>query len=203
MKHLLDGVRNSIGTPPQQLGFWTRWRLRKRPPEWMPRKDDLRNVYVEQKHLLDEGEVLWAALVHANGMLFQPGLMDHPAMTIYAPDNSFDKHPSHLRQIAARLFQLKGTTAGGPEAQRWGDMLANESEVDREFGWLVPKSWTEGREVRATQFMVFRKHLPGGFLRSGWFPLLVHDQTAAVMICPKNFWPQELVDLWSNGGSID
>jgi hypothetical protein len=64
-------------------------------------------------------------------------------------------------------------------------MITDERE--RSLGWRVPQRFTGGREVRCSAFMVFPAYLPGGVLRAGWFPLLVHPDTPTIMIVPRRF----------------
>ena len=145
--------------------------------------------------LLLEGEVVWGALVQANNLLFKPGPNDHPAMTIYAADRSFSGRLEDLRAVAHRLYRLKNTTPEDRDARLLAAAITGE--IERGLGWAVPPSLTGGREVLSTTFMVFRDHLPGRLLRSGWFPLLIHDDTPAVVIVPSVYWPRELVQRWS------
>jgi hypothetical protein len=164
----------------------------------MPNDDELIEVYRRQKLLLKQGTVFWGALVQANNRLFKDGPDDHPALTTYSESGAFENSPDKLVDIARRLFRLKSTTPTDPEERRLADMITDEME--RGMGWLVPRSCTGGVEVRSTTFMVFRGHIPGRRLASGWFPLLTHPETPAVMIVPCRYWPQELVAKWSEDG---
>ncbi len=194
MQNLIAEARDAIGPPPRRFGFLSRYRLRVRPPSWMPKTDELREVYRQQSLLLRRGDVVWGALVQANTLLFKPGPTDHPAMAVYAPTRDLDDSPYVLQGIARHLFRLKGTTPKGPAERRLAAMITNEME--RGLGWVVPKSCTGGLDVRSTSFMVFRGHLPAGRLESGWFPLLAHPDTPAVMILPARYWPPALVRRW-------
>jgi hypothetical protein len=158
-------------------------------------------VYECQGMLLREGEIVWGALVQANSLLFSRGYFDHPAMVVYSPDPFFDDVPGELQDIAHRLFELKNTSPKNPTHRRHAEMITDERE--RGMGWRVPKSCTGGRDVWSTSVMVFRMHIPGLVLRSGWFPLLTHPETTAVMIVPKKFWQPELVTIWKEGAEID
>ena len=45
--------------------------------------------------------------------------------------------------------------------------------------------------------MVHRKHLPRGYLRANWFPLVVAPkETPASVILPGRYWDAELVRRW-------
>lgn len=195
MGSLLDEVRETIGPIPRWRRILAHLQLRVRPPSWFSRTDELTEVYRRQWTLLREGDVVWGALVQANGNLFQSGPDDHPAMTTYSADPFFDNDPTRLGAIVNRLYQMKHTTPPDPGERRLAEMITDQME--RGMGWVVPKSCTRGREVVSTSFMVFRRHLPDGILRCGWFPLLTHPETPAVMIVPLRYWPPDLVRLWT------
>jgi hypothetical protein len=170
------------------------------PPHWLPADDPLGEVYHRQDLLLREGKVVWGHLVQANQHLFRLGPDDHPALTIYAASATFDDGFRDLEVIARRLFGLKNTTPDDPDELRAAARITDER--DRKMGWVVPPTLTGGKEVFATTFMVFRSHLPQRHLQSGWFPLLIHAETPAVMIVPSIYWPNELVQRWSRIGTI-
>jgi hypothetical protein len=195
MRRLLEDVRANLGGPPRILEDDQVIELTPTVPPWFRAGDPLTEIYDRLDLLLLEGRVVWGALVQANSLLFEAGPNDHPAMTIYAPDESFDDRPQDLKAIASRLFRLKNTTPQDRDERRLAAAITNEME--RGMGWMVPRSLTGGCEVLSTGFMVFRRHIPGRRLQSGWFPLLIHDDTPAVMIVPRDFWPRELAIRWS------
>jgi hypothetical protein len=200
MNSILDELRGALGPPPRSFGFFEYLWLKARAPFYLRRNDDLMEIYKRQGLLLRKGRVVWGALVQANSLLFNRGLLDHPAMTIHSTDPSFDGAPDELLAIARGLFDLKNTTPNDPSQRRLAKMITNEME--RGMGWTVPKSCTGGREVSSTTFMVFRKHIPGRALRCSWFPLLTHPKTPAVMIVPKRYWPSDLVRIWMDGEEV-
>jgi hypothetical protein len=165
------------------------------PPPFLRAADPLNEIYRQLEKLLLDGEVVWGALVQANNLLFKAGPHDHPALTVYAADRSFDYRPSDLQAMARRLFRLKNTTTADRAERRLADAITDEME--RGMGWMVPKSLTGGHEILSTTFMVFRSHLPGRRLQSSLFPLLIHADTQAVLIVPSTYWPPGLVRHWS------
>jgi hypothetical protein len=200
MCDLLDDVRDAMGDRPRDLGYFTLSRLRVDMPDWMrDDEDDLLEVFDFFEDLLIDGDIVWGALVQANGLLFEPGREDHPAVVIYAANGSFDDQPHRLLAIARRMFRLKNTTPADPELRRIGDLLANETA--RGLGTVVPRSLTDGKKIRCASFMVFRSHLPGdyAYLQGSWFPLLIHPDTDAVLMVPGRYWPRKLVLLWEHG----
>jgi hypothetical protein len=198
MRKLLQEVRAALGPAPRVMEENDLAALIPCPPPWFPKKDRLAEVYRQLDLLLLDGEVVWSSLIQANNNLFKPEPHDHPALAIHAADRSFDDRPADLQTIARRLFHLKNTTPEDRDERRVADMITDEME--RGMGWAVPRSLTDGEEVLATTFMVFRSHLPGRRLHSGWFPLLIHAETPAIMIVPSTYWPRELTRRWSAAG---
>lgn len=198
MSRLLDEVRDMMGTVPRWRGFFGHLSLRQARPIWIKRSDELNEVFRRQGKLMREGDIVWGALVQANMHLFSPGPHDHPAMVIHSPDPFFEDDPNRLRALGNRLFQLKNTTPASPDERRLAEMITDEME--RGMGWTVPRACTGAREVTSTSVIVFRRHLPDRVLRCGWFPLLTHPETPAVMIVPSNYRPDELVEIWMEGG---
>jgi hypothetical protein len=147
-----------------------------------------------QSLLLRDGNIVWGHLVQANANLFEPGPHDHPAVTTYSTDPIFDDRPDLLEAIASRLYDLKGTLPDEPAEREWAEIISDD--MNRGMGHIVPKSCTHGREARSSSVMVFRKDIPGGYLRQQLFPLLVHTRTAAVMIVSSRYWPPELIRMW-------
>jgi hypothetical protein len=194
-RQFLETVREALGQPPRSMDAFTLAAFSSPPPQWLPTDDPLGEVYRRQTLLLQEGEVVWGHLVHANQNLFRVGPSDHPALTVYAASATFEDGFTDLHVIATRLFGLKDTTPENPDEQRAAARITNDR--DRNMGWVVPATLTGGKEVFAASFMVFRAHLPQQHLQSGWFPLLIHANTPAVMIVPSAYWPHELVRRWS------
>lgn len=197
MSDLIEQLRTALAQERRRLAptAWTKL-VGARPP-WMKATDAL-NESVERQHLLmTEGDVVWAALVQANTLLYKPGDLDCPAMVVYSRDASLDGRPSELRAIAQRIYKLKGTTPRNPVERAIAAKVTNE--LDRTMGWELPVELT-ARRVCSAAVMVYRKHLPGGVLSGSRFPLFVHEATKAVMVVPHVLWPQEMLTLWNRKG---
>ena len=187
-REVIEAVRSNLGAPPRHFGFFDRRYLWSRRPKWLPDSDDLMEFYRKQDLLLQDGLVVWGALVQANALLFEPGPYDHPAMVLYVPGRSLDACPKWLESLARDVFRLKNTTPENPDQRRLANMLTDEME--RGLGWIVPAGMSGGHSVSSTTLMVIRRHLPGKVLRSGLFPLLTHPDTPTAMIVPSKFWPR-------------
>jgi hypothetical protein len=191
MKQALANVREAlskwrrIATQTDVIG------IRAAGPDWV-RGHALSENVAQQALLLQKGEVVWGALLQANNALFKKGPDDLPGAVIYSTDRYFDARPHELAGIATRLFAHKGVQA--PEAIRpISEWLADEKRAA--FNLPVPAELTS-RSAFATGTLFFRKHLPLQLVGGGWMPMLVHPETRAVMVVPRQFWNRELVARW-------
>ncbi len=66
---------------------------RSKQPKWMNADDPLSEQYRQQLKLLNHGNIVWAAVVQANNLLFQDGPMDHPVHIVYSSTQDFDNNP--------------------------------------------------------------------------------------------------------------
>lgn len=167
--------------------------LQAHAPSWMEDGEALLENVRQQKLLLTEGNIVWAGLVQANSTLFEAGEVDCPALLVYSSEKYFDARPHELRAIAHKIFDIKNSSPSNAELKKVADIVT--SELDRPKCHKLPSVLT-AREVSMSAFMVFRKHLPDGFLRGGIFPILIHPATQAVMIVPVDYWPQNLLRKW-------
>jgi hypothetical protein len=165
-------------------------------PAWMRPQDRLCEILDKQKLLYTEGHIVWAALVQANRLLFSPGNADCPALLIYSEDLYFDARPLELHEVARSIFSYKETDPRHAELKRLADLVSNEAERSMKF--TLPKVLST-KELYASTFVVFRRHIPNGVLNARVFPVLLHRATSAVMMVPFEFWPIEMIVLWKQG----
>ena len=170
------------------------------PPWWMILERDRRfcALYRDQNILWKKGIVVWGRLVQANNLLFEPGRWDHPAVIVCSPVPLFDSNIKELTRIAQDLYQLKDKKLEHPEMVdfvTFAEVITNE--MDCLFNVKIPTSLTFNQLVYFTSIMVCRKHLPGGYLKSAWFPTLIApDTTSAAMILPSKYWFSDVLDCW-------
>lgn len=199
MSLALQQCRDLFGPAPRTFGWW-RYNayVKAYRPAWLrvARGDWLNAVYAGQERLWTGGKVVWGALVQANSLLFKPGGADSPASVVYSLDPFFEDHLAALSALAHYLFSIKGERVDEPELQAFSRLLADE--MDRSPGLRVPPSLTEGRAAYHTTIMVVRKHLPKGYLKSDYFPLVVDpaDRRPA-MILPSKYWPSSVYKDWT------
>ncbi len=193
MSAVIDQLREELAQQRRRLQpvAWTK--LAGARPPWMKPTDALNEAVERQELLMTEGEVVWAAVVQANKLLFEPGDLDCPAMVVYGRDPELDARPAELRDIAKRVYKLKGTTPRDPVERAIAAKVTNE--MDRTMGWALPVELT-ARHVCSAAVMVYRRHIPDGVLSGSSFPMFVHGATKAVMVVPHAFWPQDMLALW-------
>ena len=156
--------------------------------------DELYLVYESRKRLLREGNVALGFIVQANEELFSPGDYDLPAQVVYCSDRTIPNLLETLAECAERIFALKHTKPEQAEERKFAEMITDEYR--REMRVSVPKAIAEIEDVTLTTLVVFRKDLPYEYLTNGFFPLLTHPDTPAVIIVPAKFWPNELLHAW-------
>jgi hypothetical protein len=204
MKQLIELCREHVGSPPRSFDDDQQRYFRVKPSLFMRgiflvTGDKLQTVLSDQNHLRDHGRVVWGFLVQANEVLFNPtNRQVLPANVIYSADTYFDNKVAFLQDVASRLFQLKGTEPGDRELEQFS--VAITDELARTMRLALPRSLCEGKAAFFTTTLIQPSHLPGGYLASGFFPLLIcPEKTEAVMILPSFFWPEELCKVWSAG----
>ena len=193
----IDTTRQLLGPAPRKFDSAHYDYLSVHRPPWLPTSaaDPLADIFINQDRLRYRGRVVWGALVQANGLLFQPGPMDHAASVIWSEDPYFDHEPNALVNVAMELYQLKGTDQADPDASVIARLLS--SETGRGLGIKVPKRFTEGRAVQHSAMMLTRKHLPDGFLTRNLFPVwLDPEPTGQVLLVPAAYWPASLLSWW-------
>jgi hypothetical protein len=177
MGELLQKCRERFGSAPRELREEERDYFRLRPSLLMRLLflvtwDKLRTVLRDQGCLRDHGRVVWGHLVQANEALFNPGSAQVlPAQVIYSPDKYFDDQVQLLQAIAQGLFDLKGTRPKNPELKRFAAAITNE--VTRIMRLAIPRALCEDRKVFLTTCLIEPLHLPGAYLASGLFPLVI------------------------------
>lgn len=194
MQRAIDMLRSGFASVQKRLAGPRLAALCAAPPSWMKDSDGLMEVLRQQSLLLAQGQIVWGGLIQANKLLFTPGQDDCPALLVYSADRYFDAHPDELRAVGRQMFALKDTNPADPVLK--AAALKVSDEAARDLGFRLPAVFSE-REISAATFMVFRRHIPQGVLTAGLFPILTHPSTPAVMIVPSDFWPLDLLVMWS------
>ena len=84
-----------------------------------------------------------------------------------------------------------------PDQAKLAPLYQNDSA--RFFSYPLPKSIAGRHRVLASVLLVPRKHLPQGYITrgGGLMPVFVHQDTPAVVIVPSRWWPEWLLERWT------
>lgn len=195
MNSILDYINNQLGPVPRRFPRADWPSLTIPEPSWAA-TDDMGVIFKDQRFLFEQGEVVWAARIQANSLLFKRGIDNCPATYIYSRHPDIDDNPNLLATIAVRLASLKRRNSDREDEQRYGDMLRNERK--RAMRWRVTEHLTGGIPVYSTSIMVCRKHIPERTLGPQLVPLLRHMSTVATVIVLHKFWPRKLRESWAS-----
>lgn len=144
---------------------------------------------------MSQGKLVWGNIIQANNYLFTPGNCSYPADVIYPVKQPQNFEPEVLREIASKIFRLKGTEPTDPLLLKVANHMTDE--CDRTFGLFVPSSFCLNIPCELSTIFVNRQHLPNGYLSRSLFPLIVSsEQPKIAMILPSRFWPSAMVDWW-------
>lgn len=141
--------------------------------------------------VLNYGDIVYGTLVMANSAIYKPSRNVHKsyaAVLLYSTDESFIDDPMPLREYAEKLF----------ENQSKDDSILSD---DTKFiaHYKLPLSMTNGKNVYATCVLLYRYHLPLGFIlnSSAMIPMIVSpDSCQSSFVIDAKYWPLELVDKY-------
>lgn len=197
MQQILEIARQNFGEPGRRKFSWRdrAFYLNIPKPKWCDRNDDLFASFQNKWKLLSNGVVVWAHIVQANALLFEPGTTNCPASVIFSPDQRRHVEPAELGRVAHSLFELKGTSPSEPALKEFADNITNE--MTRTFGLKVPESFSPRLQLYESTTFVTRKHLPNRILSVPFFPLVVASEPPYYNFpLPSRYWPQQFVDFW-------
>ncbi|MEB3754669.1 hypothetical protein [Acinetobacter sp. MD2(2019)] len=192
-KSIIQEIRDNFNQQNKFIRYIQNLFLKSNPPSWMTADDPLIELYRQQSLLLNEGQIVWAAIVQANNLLFSEGNMDHPAQLVYSQTQDFDDNPEYLSEVAAQIYALKNTIPDQMELHALAEMVTNEHE--RGVNWHVPELLSN-TPIRSTTFIMIRAHSPNRQLSSQQIPILIHPSTSMCMMVPAKFWPDEFKQHW-------
>ena len=190
MKNLLEAANANLASAPRPFPKDLQKSLKK-APAWT-KHDELGAVVRDFPTLYESGRVVLAARVMANVALFAPGDDDSAMLCAWSEDEQLAQNPRRFLEIAHDVFDLKDKEfedARGPIAKLVTD------ELSRPFAVPLPDELSGGAPVFLSALLVFRAHLPCGFLSSSFLPLLVcPEKTKSAAILPASLWP----DAWKD-----
>lgn len=191
----LNAIRQALGNPTPLLGRnWGKIASRDLIPSMNYEGDPLLTLWKDQSLLLKSGRVVWAAVIQANGMLFEPGNYSLPGEVVIGVDTSLDDNPEPLAETASRIFAIKGTQPQDPELRIVADRITNE--IHRSLAEVLPMQITNGLALKRYTVVFHQPHLPFGFLNGKVLPVLVHASSKHALIVPSWYWPEEMKMEW-------
>lgn len=156
-----------------------------------------------QRSVFRHGKVVWAHVIQANNVLWDPPDPTHedngdaPGELVFSLDVGGRVTPVYLEPLAERLAQTRGQPLGDAELRRIGDYL--DAETVRVFGWNVPKQLSPQVPCYISTTMFLRKHLPNARLHHPFLPVVVsHKAPYFVMPLPERFWSTDLLTWWTH-----
>lgn len=194
---MIQSCRRIFGSPPRDLGRIGWPGLRTRRPLWSRLSfwDPIKTHFGYLERTFAQGHVVWAHVVQANELMFEPGSQDCPGEVVFSFDTSLDGQTERLEELAGQLFDLKGTHPSDPALRQIANRLANE--MRRDYGAVVPKLLAGGTQYRTSVIFFDRRHLPGEHLMNSRLPVIVHPRPPHVVtVLPQEFWDPEFRDWW-------
>lgn len=148
--------------------------------------------------VIESGKVYYSYLVQANSYLFDNkkfAYLTHPAVVIYSTEEYFEKNPLALKKIAHSLFEDR-------KSNGWGGKILNDEHWY--FSNLqVPRELTDGHTVYMTTIMIYRRHLPLGYLSDSLLPIVASPPLKpAVFVVDVKYWTKPLIGNFVHGYAV-
>jgi hypothetical protein len=209
---MISSIRQFIGKPGERSRVAMRNVNIPRKPGWVTvskwtglfsRKlvnDPVRNIFEYSELLLQHGRVCWGHSVIANTEMFEPGAEDCPGVFVYSDDPFVDRFPGWLGRPASHLQYYHSDETRAPNPPRcYEHYLAIRDEMNYQENTQLSPVLTENRVVYYVSVLIFREHLPHGYLTGHLVPMLTLNREGypkMAMILPCQLWPDELRDEW-------
>lgn len=169
--------------------------LRIDKPSWVE-EDDLQRFFAAYEDLLQNGVVVWGALIQANVDLFSSGKCDLPGEVVYCKNPFTRCDVGQLEWLASEIGDLKEEMSEDPAVQKIADYLKDERI--RVFGWPIPTTMDPKGMFQISTVFFARHHLPNKKLSGAVFPVIIDkDNPSVAMVLPYKYWPKDLIDAWN------
>ena len=182
-------------------------------PRWLKEDDELSLLYSEFSQLIEHGSVFWSYTVHANKVLFEKPVRSlfsklffsdiggaSAAEIVYAHNRTeaMGYDPLIMRNFTHYLYKYKGMPEEEiPEWLREAAAVITD-EYDRSRV-LIKADERDDFLMNLTMqsIIVFREHLPKGFLKNKLLPLIAAPQKCtSTMIMPYIYWTKTFKSYW-------
>lgn len=157
-------------------------------------------AHATAKRLWAEGRVVWGSVLAAASTAFEPGVLHEWADLIWSDDPFVQADPRLLLELGDLFWVQRETDISTPHlggATRFArDSTTMRAQIRRYPGLL-----SAGRVVWHCGCIVYRSHLPGGFIREKVVPMLREPdhRVDGVMLLPSAFWADALLGEWERG----
>lgn len=159
-------------------------------PDWPPAEVDRMKAAVPA--LLQDGRMVWAATILANGALYDGSAAAAPAEIVYDPRGMVE--PEGLNSAAGMLLSLRGKAHTSPELLKYAAHL--DEHATPLLDWKTPPELMP-YPLSTCTLLVTATALPGRRLAMKNFPVLVSDRHPGVaMVAPQELWPAALLKEW-------
>ncbi len=150
-------------------------------------------IYSSQHNLLQNGKVVWAAIVLANEDLFKGAGEQLPAAIVYSFDPFFDSQPQKLNEISDLIFTVKANSSDS-ELNDFANIVSDKKKVI--LNTKVPNCLTDNKECNFCFIIIDPDFLPDGRLSKRLLPVLAIPGQDTALLLPDEFWDQRLVDFY-------
>ncbi len=110
-QEVLNAARRNFGPTPRNFGWLRRIALRLPRPRWFRQGESfpaIEQILAKQNDLWHNGEIVWAAVLHATDALFERGVDDLPAVVFYSFDPQCERNLLGLAQAAKQVANMAG-----------------------------------------------------------------------------------------------
>lgn len=173
-------------------------------PNWLKQvpEDRLNFVFDFYERLFTSGNVYYAYIIQANLQLFQQKSgEDCPANAIFSDAAEISENPFILREWGQYIHSFtEKRPIDTPEELLEIARILNDGRDRSAFSFKItdPRGISVKADFRS--LIVFRNHLPQGFLKGTIVPILAADGCrGAVTILPKSFWSKSFLKEWERG----
>lgn len=173
-------------------------------PKWLKEapEDRLNFVFDFYDRLFASGRVYYAYIIQANILLFQPKNSDDcPASVIFSDAPEISENPFILRKWGQYIYSFtEKVPLDTPEELHEIVRILNDGRDRSAFSFKITEPGGLSAKADFRSVVVFRKHLPLGFLRGSVVPVLTADGCrGATIILPKSFWSKAFLKEWERG----
>ncbi len=135
-------------------------------------------------NVIKNGKIYYAYLVEAaNAILTNKNLASSvmPAVVVYSTDEYYEKNPLALREIVKKIY----TDMRDDSEWYINEKVKDDSE--------------EGRELILSSVMVYRNHLPTGYLSDALIPIVANpDKSTSVFVVDFKYWTDNFIGNFAN-----